>query len=259
MGATASAALLSLTLEEAAPPLQGRDLAAALDGARSVFDPAGVALVGGHSALGAELAIGVSLLGRAAQGRWIGLDGAKAGDALILTRPIGLGVVLAGEMAMQARGRDVAAAWAMMAEDKADDAALLAPVAHAMTDVTGFGLGGHLLSMVEASGVDAALDLASIALVPGAASMSAAGVESSVAASNRQRLEPFLEADAFTRAHPAFALLVDPQTAGGFLAAAPEVEAVQVVARLQEKGVPSAVVGRVEPRTGVSARLTVTA
>lgn len=248
MGATPSAALLSLTLEEAAPPLQGRDLAAALAGARSALDPAGAALVGGHSALGAELATGVSALGVAPTERWIGLGGAEAGDALILTRPIGLGTVLAGEMAMWAKPWDVAGAWAMMAQDKGAEAALLAPHARAMTDVTGFGLGGHLLSMIEASGVDAELDLDSIPLIDGAAALAGAGVESSVARPNRLRLDPALEADALARAHPCFPLLVDPQTAGGFLAAVPPADAPAILAALDAVGVPAARIGATTPR-----------
>lgn len=255
MGARPVSALLSLTLEEAAPPLQSRDLTAALAGARAALDEAGAALVGGHSALGAEMAIGVSALGTVENDRWLGLDGARAGELLVLTRPIGVGVLLAGEMAMKARGRDVAAAWRAMAEDRGVEAALIARHASAATDVTGFGLLGHLMSLLEASGLDAALSLDAVPLLPGAMALSEAGVESSLAPANRTRSEPALEADGAARAHPAYPLLFDPQTAGGFLASIPARAEAALIGAGRAQGIEITVIGRTLPRAGAAAQV----
>jgi selenide,water dikinase len=96
--------------------------------------------------------------------------------------------------------------------------ALLAPVAHVMTDVTGFGLAGHLLEILQASGCAARLDLACVPVLAGAEALAAAGHASSLAPANRAAAAPRM---VFTE-NPRAALLFDPQTAGGLLAAVPQ-------------------------------------
>ena len=110
----------------------------------------------------------------------IGLGGARPGDALVLTKPIGTGVILAAEMRGLARGSDVASAFSSMKRPLAAASRLLAPTAHAMTDVTGFGLAGHLMNILEASGVAARLSLADVPVLPGAERLAAQRVRSSI-------------------------------------------------------------------------------
>ncbi|KKL23600.1 hypothetical protein LCGC14_2423760, partial [marine sediment metagenome] len=178
MGAQPQAALVNLILPRLSDRLEGRMLAEIMQAASEVMGDAGAQIVGGHTATGPELSIGFSLTGLLA-GPPLTLAGAQPGDRLILTRPIGSGTLLAAEMAMQAPGDWVADALAEMARPQQEAARILG-AAHAMTDVTGFGLAGHLLSMLDASGVGATLSLAHVPLMTGARELAARGVRSTL-------------------------------------------------------------------------------
>ena len=233
MGAAPQAALLSLTLPRMTAPLQARSMAEILAATSEVLTPLGCALVGGHSTMGSEMSIGLTVTG-ICEGAPVLQSGARAGDALILTRPIGSGTLLAGEMQIRADGRDIAALLATMARPQADAAALLAPVAHAMSDVTGFGLAGHLMAICRASGTGAALDLSALPLYPGALALARAGHRSTIWPANRAAAPVISMGES---ADPArLALLHDPQTAGGLLAAVPPEEAERLVAELRAMG-----------------------
>lgn len=223
MGAQAEAALLAVTLPPMTPALQSRTLADALLGAEAALGAIGAALVGGHSSEGAEFAIGVTALGLAQPSAATPLDRARPGDNLYLSRPIGSGVLLAAEMRRLARGGDVAALYETMRSPSASTAAgLLSAGARAMTDVTGFGLAGHLLSLLEASGVSARLALDAIPVYPGAMALAEQGVRSSLFAENLAATADMLDIPET----PLRDLLLDPQTAGGYLAALPPEAAV---------------------------------
>ncbi len=215
MGARPQAALSILTLPRLSPRLEARTLTEILAAASAVLDAAGAPLVGGHTATGPELQAGFTIAGLL-DGAGTRLGGAQAGDALVLTKPLGTGVVLAAEMTLAARGAEVAAAWAAMATPQDAAAAALAK-AHALTDVTGFGLAGHLLGICEASGTGAEIDLAALPLLPGAARLLAAGHRSTLHAQNRESAAAMDLPD-----DPLAEILFDPQTAGGLLAALPE-------------------------------------
>lgn len=239
MGAKPQAVLASLILPRMAQPLQARSMAEVMAAAGEVFAEAGAEIVGGHSTMGAELTLGFTLTGLV-EGTPIGLAGARPGDALILTRPIGTGTILAAEMLGKAPGEDVAGMLAVMARPQGDAAAILRG-AHAMTDVTGFGLAGHLLGICRASGLAAEIDPEAVPLYPGALALAEAGHRSSIWEANR-------DAAPVTGAHGARgALLHDPQTAGGFLAAVDAEEADALIAALREKGHDAAVFGRLLP------------
>lgn len=247
MGAAPQVALAQVTLPPLGPELQARMLAEIMAEAAATFRAAGADVVGGHSTEGAELTIGFTVTGTAK--RVIGKGGARAGDALVLTRPLGSGVILAAEMA-QARltGLMLGEVWAgciaTMSIPHGDAAAILAPMAHAMTDVTGFGLAGHLLEMLDASGVGgvgATVDLDAVPLMPGAAELVAAGQGSSLEPANRAAVAGRVTAPD----DPRVALLTDPQTAGGLLAAVPADAAEGLVAALLAAGHRAAVIGRV--------------
>ncbi|MGC1261651.1 MAG: selenide, water dikinase SelD, partial [Jannaschia helgolandensis] len=203
-----------------------------------VMRAAGADLVGGHSTMGSETVIGFSLTGLC-DGDPIGHDGAQPGDSLILTRPIGTGVILAAEMAGQARGTNVQAMLRRMGTPQGDAAAILSG-AQAMTDVTGFGLAGHLLAICKASGVGAQIVLDAVPVYDGALDLSAAGHFSSLHADNL-RSAPVTYHDP---QDPKFALLHDPQTAGGLLAAVPANQADFLIERLCAAGHVAARIGR---------------
>lgn len=244
MGARPQAALASVTLPRMSPELQARTLREVMAGADSVLGPAGAALVGGHSAMGAEMQLGVTLTGLL-EGRALTKSGARAGDALILTKPLATGVIMAAEMRWAAPGSVVAGALDAMVQGQAQAAAILRD-AHAMTDVTGFGLAGHLAEMLTPDRLSAQIELSALPLLEGAEDLAAEGIESSLAPANRAALLGVLDVPHNARA----ALLVDPQTAGGLLAAVPRAQADALLSNLQAAGYRAAIIGKVTAETG---------
>lgn len=237
MGAEPQAATATLILPRQSVRLQGRMLAEIMATAREVIGAAGAAVVGGHTSLGDELTVGFTLTG-ICRDRVVTLAGARPGDVLLLTKPIGSGVLMAAEMQGRADGAWVAAALAQMMLPQGAASAILAPEATAMTDVTGFGLAGHLMNICEASGTGATLDLDAVPLMEGALDLAAAGMRSTLFADNRTGL-PDLPLS------PRNDLLYDPQTAGGLLAAVPPESADRLLAALRDQGYPAARIGRV--------------
>ncbi len=238
MGAAPQAALATIVLPPLTPRLQARTIAEIMAAAAEAFRLAGADVVGGHTSVGAELAIGFAVTGTAA--RTIGKSGARPGDALILSKAIGTGTILAAEMARAGPGPVIAGAWAAMQHGVGAAAAVLAPEAHAMTDVTGFGLAGHLLELLDASGVAAELDLDTVPCLPGAADL-VVRHPSSLHAANAAAAAPRMALPDGPRGQ----LLFDPQTAGGLLAAVPAAAAAALLARLLDAGETAAIVGRV--------------
>lgn len=247
MGAAPQAALAQITLPPASPEKAGQILAEVMAAAGSVITAAGADMVGGHSAMGAELSIGFTLTGLAHAPVMKG--GARAGDALILTKPLGSGVIMAAEMALARLGSalmgEVAtAATAHMIRGQSAASALLAPHAHAMTDVTGFGLAGHLLEMLDASNLSARLDLHAIPLMQGAWDLASLGHASSLLPANQSAHGARIDWGRVDGANGPWAcLLHDPQTSGGLLAAVPADMAQALVAQLIAGGDSAAVIG----------------
>ncbi|MEQ8702131.1 MAG: selenide, water dikinase SelD [Bauldia litoralis] len=242
MGATARTALATVTLPFADPDKMEADLDQLLRGAVAVFDAAGVALIGGHTGEGAELSLGFTVNGDADPDKLMRKGGARPGDLLILTKPLGTGVILAGAMRGEAEAPWVDAALASMLQSSLEAAdILLAAGATACTDVTGFGLAGHLGEMLEASGCAARIDRAGLAVLAGAEELFGHGVESTLQPGNARVAEPLLAG--LTGDAP---ILFDPQTAGGLLASVPDAAAELCVARLRDAGyAAAAVIGRV--------------
>ncbi|MFV0514167.1 MAG: selenide, water dikinase SelD [Jhaorihella sp.] len=241
MGAAPQAATATVILPRLSPALQQRTLTEIMEAAAQVMREAGAEIVGGHSSMGAELTIGFTVTGLC-ESDPVTLAGGRAGDALILTKPLGSGVLMAAEMVRKARGVWIAAALAHMTRPQSEAARILAG-AHAMTDVTGFGLAGHLTGLCEASGTGAALDLGAIPLMQGAKAMADAGIRSSLFTENRA-LAPGLPTGGKAE------LLFDPQTAGGLLAAVAPEAADGLVARLRTAGYPAAKIGHLTGPTG---------
>ena len=240
MGAQPQVGLASIVLPQMSASLQQRTLLEITQVATEVLGAAGAQLVGGHTTMGAELTIGFTVTGTS-KDMPLTVAGAKPGDVLILTRPIGSGVILAADMAGQADGRDVAATLAIMAQMQDREAEVLSPVAHAMTDVTGFGLAGHVHAICKASGLDASLFRDAIPIYSGARELSDAGVSSTLMPANSSDTP-------LNGAHDA--LLYDPQTAGGLLAAVPKKQSAAVIEALIGQGCTGHIIGHLTTGTG---------
>ena len=246
MNAVPRYALALVTVPSMADALMEEELFQVMSGAVAVFGEHGVSLAGGHSAEGAELSMGFAAFSGAAE-RLLTKAGLRAGERLILTKPIGTGVVLAGAMRGRTAGRDLIAVMDAMDVSSAAAARTVAEYgATACTDVTGFGLAGHLSEMTRASGVGAVLWLESIPFLPAAVDLIRAGVESSLQPNNERALDDFVT-EGCGRDRADFRLLADPQTAGGLLAGVPAAEADACVRALRSSGyAQAAVIGTVE-------------
>lgn len=235
MGAKPQAALAQIVLPRQSPRLAQRELAEITHAASKVMAEAGLEIVGGHTTQGAELIVGFTVTGLCERAP-ITLAGAQVGDALVLSKPIGSGVLMAGEMQARASGADVAAALAIMAQSQAQAAEILR-AANAMTDVTGFGLAGHLRALCLASGLGAEIWSRSVPVMPGALDLAGRGVRSTLFDENKAAFAQVPET-------PLHDLMFDPQTGGGLLAAVPG-DGHGTLARLQEAGYEAALIGRI--------------
>ncbi len=209
-----------------------------MTGAVEVLNEAGCALVGGHTGEGKELALGFAINGLVDEDLHTVMKkgGMRAGDVLLLTKPIGTGTLFAAHARLKTRGRWIDAALASMIQSNRRGAQCLqAHGATACTDLTGFGLLGHLVEMTRPSGVDAELDLAALPLLEGALETSAAGILSSLQPAN-VRLRRALRNQAEAVNHPHYPLIFDPQTAGGLLATVPADRAEACIVALRKLG-----------------------
>ncbi|MDJ1017467.1 MAG: selenide, water dikinase SelD [Paracoccaceae bacterium] len=247
MGAAPQSLLAHIILPEMVEAKQRDWLTEIMRAASQVAAEAGAGVVGGHTTVGAELTIGFTVTGLL-DGPPVTQAGARADDALLLTRPIGSGTIMAGEMQRTAKGRDVQGALVALSRAQGDAAAFLAPLASAMTDVTGFGLAGHLGRMADAAGLTAEVSLKHVPFLAGAEDLARQGVRSSLYPANRAAVL----ADAPDT--PQAALLFDPQTSGGLLAALPTAAAEKALEQIKAHGHPAAIIGRMTAYEGVTLR-----
>jgi selenide,water dikinase len=260
MGAVPQGATANLILPRMSPALAERSLTEIMQATQRLLAQNGAALLGGHSSLGSEWSFGFTVTGLCETAP-ISTAGAQVGDALILTKPLGSGVIMAAEMAKVARGADVMAALAQMQQPQGRASTILAQAGtRAMTDVTGFGLAGHLLNICEASQVGAKLWPARVPLMQGALDLARAGIRSTLFPENRALL-PHSGAHSelpHAGAHPELPhaggqpetdLMFDPQTAGGLLAALPG-DPAPVLAALQDAGYHAAHIGQITDQAG---------
>jgi selenide,water dikinase len=249
MGATPQSALAIAVMPFGIEEKIEQDLYQLMAGALDVLNESGGALVGGHSGEGAEMAFGLQVNGLVDPDTILKKEGMKPGDALILTKPIGTGTLFAANMRRQAKGRWIEAALETMAQSSKHAARCLREYgATACTDVTGFGVLGHLVEMARPSGVDVRIDLDALPLLDGALECVEAGIFSSLQSDN-VRLRRAIRNVEDASIHPKYSLIFDPQTAGGLLASVPGDTAEACVAALNDCGYEAAVViGRVEER-----------
>ena len=172
--------------------------------------------------------------------------GMLPGDVLLLTKPIGTGTLFAAHARLAARGRWIQAALdSMVVSNRLGAQCLRAYGATACTDLTGFGLLGHLVEMTRPSGVDAELRLSALPLLDGAQECVAAGIVSSLQSANVRLRRALRNQEEFVH-DPRYPLLFDPQTAGGLLASVPGDRATACVEALRSLGyVHTAVIGQV--------------
>lgn len=216
-GAIATHALANVVIPEGDRKTQQRMLQDFLAGARLEFDAMGASIVGGHTIVGPRMEVGFTVIGKTPHDALMRKENLKPGDVLFLTKPLGIGILLAAHARSLCKAADYENLIAAMVQRQHAFAGIAAACdITAGTDVTGFGLAGHLLEMCDASDVGATIDVTAIPLLDGVEECLAEGVESSLTPDNR-RVQSRFKVEASRRAHPSFQAMFDPQTCGGLL------------------------------------------
>jgi len=242
MGAESQTAMAIATIPYGIEEQVEDQLFQTMSGALDVLNASNTALVGGHSSEGAELSFGLSVTGLADREQVMRKSGMQKGDILILTKALGTGTLFAADMRLKAKGRWIDnALQSMLLSNQEAGFCMHRHGATACTDVTGFGLLGHLVEMTKSSGKSVEINLQSLPVLNGALQMIDTGIFSSLQEQN-VRLRRAIKDPGELRKHKHFPLLFDPQTSGGLLAAIPEKNAGVCLAELHELGYPESVI-----------------
>jgi selenide,water dikinase len=215
-----------------------------LQGGREKAAEAGCAIVGGHTVLDPELKYGLCVLGSVPDGRSLSHTGGRAGDRLLLTKPLGLGVAAQAIKKQQLPADDLERVVdAMTTLNRSARDAALASGSRAATDVTGYGLLGHLHHLALGSGLSARVEARAVPRFDFARGLVEAGLVPGGSAANLEYVAPWTrfatDVDRVERL-----LLADAQTSGGLLFAVPPGSAERALADLEERATPAcAVVG----------------
>lgn len=234
--------ILAVQLEQ----LGGEVVGAILRGASETCAEAGISIAGGHSIDDPEPKFGLVALGTVNPETLWRKSSARPGNAIVLGKALGTGVITTGLKQGTASPGSVAAAVSSMRQLNQEASAVLARYrVDAATDVTGYGLLGHLAEVCRASGVAARVLASAPELLPGAIELAAEGIRPGGTDRNRRWVEEILTwADPIDEARRV--LLCDAQTSGGLLACLPEEEAESAADELREAGYAAAVVGSIE-------------
>jgi selenide,water dikinase len=248
MGATPQSALAIATIPHATEDKLEETLYQLLSGANKVLKECQTALVGGHTIEGEELAFGLACNGLVSADRILRKQGMKPGQALILTKAIGTGTIFAAQMRNLAKGRWIDnAIESMLISNQKAAKILLDFGATACTDITGFGLAGHLIEMLKASNVRVELNLEEILILTGAIETIEMGIFSSLQPQNL-KVSCYISNLSEVSNLPKYQLLFDPQTSGGLLASIDSNKAEECVSKLQECGYQSScIIGSILP------------
>jgi len=221
-----------------------------LSGGLCKIEESGARLCGGHSVQDEEPKYGLSVTGFVEADKVVRNAGAKAGDALVLTKPLGLGILTTALKRNIVSEQEIedAVQMASLLNNAARDAMREVGVS-AATDVTGYGFLGHLSEMLEASGVGAVVHRDEVLVWERAVSLANEGVYPGGLKSNKEYLENRVTADGVGQDD--LLPLYDPQTSGGLLVALPGARASALVGALDKRGVTGAVVGEVVEHAGV--------
>ena len=224
--------------------LGGEILLAILRGGQDKLQEAGALLVGGHTVEDKEPKYGLSVTGIVHPDKVLTNANAQIGDVLILTKPLGTGILMTAAKADLFPDGIAAAIASMRALNKQAAASMSSYHVHACTDITGFGLLGHMYEMAAASKVNVAINAASLPLLPEAAAAAAMGFVPAGAYENRS----YLQAVAFADNVPENIkdICFDPQTSGGLLISLPSSEAADLLQELHSRGIrDAAIIGTV--------------
>lgn len=258
MGAQAHSAQALVTLPHASDELLEQQLLHLLQGAREIFDECNVSLVGGHTSEGSELSLGFTINGFADPDQLMIKGGVEQGDYLILTKPLGTGVLFASDMRGQAHGRWISEALQQMQQSNFRASQILQQFnCKACTDITGFGLAGHLLEMLNPADLSATLQANQLPVLEGADICLSAGLQSSLHPQNRNYAGKVNATE--TVPDSLYELLFDPQTAGGLLAAIKQEQLDSCLQALHQAGYPYAcVIGQADQTAECSSRIHLT-
>jgi len=247
--AMGGAPLIALSVTAFPEELPTETLGEVLAGADEVVRAAGAVLAGGHTIRDSEPKYGLAVVGTVhPDGIWT-KSTARPGDALFLTKALGTGLVLQAARDGRAPEGTLDAAVASMKTLNGEAAGTLRPFApHAVTDVTGFGLLGHVHELASRSGVRTVLDAAALPSLPGARELAEAGVRTGGDRRNREFAAPHVESSASDAVE---ALAYDPQTAGGLLVALPSDKGVVLEAAFAGADLFLRRIGRIEQGSGV--------
>jgi selenide,water dikinase len=248
MGGTPLTALsiVSFPIEKLSPRIMNKMLQGGIDKLKE----AGTVVIGGHSIKDSEIKFGFAVTGLVDPRRIIANDGARRGDLLVLTKPIGTGVITFAAQIGRASGRAVAAAASSMVElNRAASEIAVAMGLRCGTDVTGFGLLGHLSEMAQQSGVTVEVKAAAVPLLDESLDYVKRDIISGAVERNREYSSQFVTVR--NGVDPALeTILYDPQTSGGLLLAVPAKKADMLLRKLRAKGLRSAaVIGRVTAKS----------
>ena len=252
VGAQPLAALAIITIPVGKPAAQEELMFQLMAGSLEELRKMGATLIGGHTIEGPQMSIGFTIIADQGDKPPQTKGRLRTGDRLILTKPLGSGILLAANMRAECRAEWMDKLLPVMLASNQSPASLIDEFEIAgVTDVTGFGLAGHLLEMLRASGAKARLRLCDIPLLSGVNELIEAGVESTLAPANRAAESEMQVASQQTHS-AAYQVLFDPQTSGGLLlGVSPErVEALR--SRLNELGVFSAEIGEVVDNAGAT-------
>jgi selenide,water dikinase len=246
MGAQAHSAHVTAILPLDAPRIVEEGLFQLLSGINRELNNVGAELIGGHTAYGPELAVSISANGLLEPSGIQAKGGLREGQTLILAKALGTGIVFAGHMQAKARGRWIDQAVESMLVPNSRAADIFSDIgATALTDVTGFGLLGHLLEMLRESNCGVRLSVSALPVIDGAKQLLRQNIMSSLAPSNALAMK-HVDSEAVLELKGELDILYDPQTSGGLLAAVPREQAAACVDALRAAGYSrAAVVGEV--------------
>ena len=242
MNAAPQSAMAIASLPFASDRITERDLLQLMSGAVKVLNDNNCSLTGGHTSEASELSIGFAVNGLAAEDAILNKATLHPGQVLILTQAFGTGTLFAAHSQLQAEGKWLeAAVAAMLSSNRRASELFQGHGATACTDITGFGLIGHLVEMLKPSGLSARIILSKIPALDGALACFAKGISSSLQNQN-QRLGAAIKNTGNWQSHPLYPLLFDPQTSGGLLASVPPEHATACLQALRNANYPSATV-----------------
>lgn len=247
MGGVAKTAQVGLTLGAANKKIHQEDIFQVMSGVLDILSNSGASLVGGHTGEGAELAISIAVQGEVAPDQVLRKQLTQSGNSLILTKPIGTGVIFAANMLAQANGKLVDEALSSMLQSNKTAVEIIKRFdVSGCTDITGFGLLGHAFEMLGKNSDPALgikIDYQAIPVFDGIEELFAKGYYASIADKNYESLRSALSSEVSNQQFPA---LFDPQTSGGLLFSVPAHQTEDCLRTLHQQGVAKAcVIGKV--------------